>query len=137
MNHDAIDEGINGIVKVNVPLEWSMAEDEKLKHNENYPEFIKEIVKPMNRLEGDSIPVSTFIKLGMKDGTFMHGTTAYEKRGIAIRVPEWIPERCIQCNQCSYVCPHATIRPFLLNDEEKANAPDKFKSIVAKGLKSA
>ena len=72
----------------------------------------------------------------MKDGTFMHGTTAYEKRGIAIRVPEWIPERCIQCTQCSYVCPHATIRPFLLTDEEKTNAPEKFKSVTPKGLKS-
>ncbi|MDU4856914.1 MAG: 2-oxoacid:acceptor oxidoreductase family protein, partial [Clostridioides difficile] len=136
MNHDAIDEGIKGIVKINVPEDWNKAEDDKLNHNEDYQEFIKEIVKPMNRLEGDSIPVSTFIKLGMKDGTFMHGTTAYEKRGIAIRVPEWIPERCIQCTQCSYVCPHATIRPFLLTDEEKTNAPEKFKSVTPKGLKS-
>ena len=136
MNQDAIDEGIKGIVKINIPAEWSKAEDDKFNHDEDYPNFIKEIVKPMSRLEGDSIPVSTFIKSGMKDGTFMHGTTAYEKRGIAIRVPEWIPERCIQCTQCSYVCPHATIRPFLLTDEEKTNAPEKFKSVTPKGLKS-
>ncbi|MDU1004937.1 MAG: pyruvate:ferredoxin (flavodoxin) oxidoreductase [Clostridium butyricum] len=136
MNHDAIDEGIKGIVKINVPEDWNKAEDDKFNHDEDYPNFIKEIVKPMSRLEGDSIPVSTFIKSGMKDGTFMHGTTAYEKRGIAIRVPEWIPERCIQCTQCSYVCPHATIRPFLLTDEEKTNAPEKFKSVTPKGLKS-
>ena len=136
MNHEAIDKGIEGIVKVNVPESWKTSEDDKFEHNEDYPEFVKEMVKPMNRLEGDSIPVSTFMKLGMQDGTFMHGTTAYEKRGIAVNVPEWIPEKCIQCNQCSFVCPHSTIRPFLLNEEEKINAPESFKSLAPKGLKT-
>ena len=127
MNNEAIDAGVEGIVKIKVPDDWSTAEDDKLEHNEDFPEFVKEIVRPMNRLEGDSMPVSTFINAGMEDGTFMHGTTAYEKRGIAVNVPEWIPENCIQCNQCSYVCPHATIRPFLLNEEEKAKAPESVK----------
>ena len=136
MNHQAIDAGIEGIVKIKVPLDWSTAEDDKLEHNEDFPEFIKEIVKPMNRLEGDAIPVSTFIKTGMHDGTFMHGTTAYEKRGIAVNVPEWIPENCIQCNQCSFVCPHATIRSFLLDDGEKAKAPESVKLLEPKGLKT-
>ena len=84
------------------------------------PEFIKEIVEPMNRQQGDTIPVSTFIKNGMEDGTFMAGTAAYEKRGIAINVPEWQADKCIQCNQCAFVCPHAAIRPFLLTEEEKS-----------------
>ena len=136
MNNQAIDAGSEGIVKITVPLDWSVAEDDKLEHNEEYPEFVREIVKPMNRLEGDSMPVSTFINAGMYDGTFMHGTTAYEKRGIATNVPEWIPENCIQCNQCAFVCPHATIRAFLLNDEEKAKAPESVKTLAPKGLKS-
>ena len=74
----------------------------------------------MNRQEGDKLPVSTFV--GREDGVFPHGTAAYEKRGIAVEVPHWIMENCIQCNQCSYVCPHAVIRPFLLDEEEKKNA---------------
>ena len=142
MNHDAIDEGLNGVVKIKVPTDWKTAFDEHDKNEENsikeddHPEFIRKIVRPMNRLEGDSLKVSAFVNYGMEDGTFMHGTTAYEKRGIAVNVPEWIPERCIQCNQCSYVCPHATIRPFLLTNEEKEKAPDGFKSILPKGIKS-
>ncbi|MFW2488962.1 pyruvate:ferredoxin (flavodoxin) oxidoreductase [Clostridium chromiireducens] len=136
MNHGAIDEGINGIVKIKVPLDWSNTQDDKLEHNEDFPEFIKEITRPMNRLEGDAMPVSTFINAGMEDGTFMHGTTAYEKRGIAVTVPEWIPENCIQCNQCSFVCPHATIRAFLLNEGEKDKAPKSVKLLDVKGIKS-
>lgn len=136
MNHDAIDEGVNGIIKIKVPTDWKKAVDHKKGDEDDEPEFIKKIVRPMNRLKGDTLPVSTFVNFGMEDGTFMHGTTAYEKRGIAVNVPEWIPERCIQCNQCSYVCPHATIRPFLLTDEEKDKAPEGFKSIVPKGIKS-
>jgi pyruvate-ferredoxin/flavodoxin oxidoreductase len=136
MNNEAIDAGTEGIVKIKIPVDWSTAADDKLEHNEDFPEFVKEIVRPMNRLEGDSMPVSTFIKAGMHDGTFMHGTTSYEKRGIATNVPEWIPENCIQCNQCSFVCPHATIRSFLLNDEEKAKAPASLKSLAPKGLKA-
>ena len=136
MNHDAIDEGVNGIIKIKVPTDWKKAVDHKKGDEDDEPEFIKKIVRPMNRLKGDTLPVSTFVNFGMEDGTFMHGTTAYEKRGIAVNVPEWKPERCIQCNQCSYVCPHATIRPFLLTDEEKDKAPEGFKSIVPKGIKS-
>jgi len=136
MNHDAIDIALNSIVKIDVPNEWRSAVDQKLKVKEDYPEFIKEIVKPMNKLEGDNIPVSTFIKNEMHDGTFMHGTTSYEKRGIAVNVPEWIPEKCIQCNQCAFVCPHATIRAFLLNNEELEKSPESFKSIAPKGIKS-
>ena len=90
----------------------------------------------MNRQQGDTIPVSTFIKNGMEDGTFMAGTAAYEKRGIAINVPEWQEDKCIQCNQCAFVCPHAAIRPFLLTEEEKANAPESMKMVAAKALKS-
>ena len=78
----------------------------------------------MNRQEGDSLPVSAFI--GIEDGTFPSGTAAFEKRGIAVNVPEWKVEKCIQCNQCAYVCPHAVIRPFLLNEEEVKNAPESF-----------
>ncbi|AOR23859.1 pyruvate:ferredoxin (flavodoxin) oxidoreductase [Clostridium taeniosporum] len=136
MNNDAIDAGLEGIVKIEIPFGWKNSIDEKKENNEDLPEFIKEIVNPMNRLEGDSLPVSTFVKHNIEDGTFMAGTTAYEKRGIAVNVPEWLPDKCIQCNQCSYVCPHATIRPFLLNEEEKVKAPSAIKLVEPKGLKS-
>lgn len=136
MNYQAIDAGLDGIMKINVPYDWNNALDDKLEHNEDFPEFVRDIVRPMNRLEGDSLPVSTFINAGMHDGTFMHGTTSYEKRGIAVNVPEWIPENCIQCNQCSYVCPHATIRAFLFDEDEKAKAPESVKLLEPKGIKS-
>lgn len=136
MNHAAIDSGINSIVKIDVPSQWKEAKDDKLDMVKEYPEFIKDIVEPMNRMEGDAIPVSTLVREGVDDGTFMAGTTAFEKRGIAVNVPEWIPENCIQCNQCSYVCPHATIRAFLLNENEKENAPKDMKLLEAKGLKN-
>ena len=133
MNHAAIDKGIDAIVEINVPAEWANAKNESVETKE-IPSFIKNIVEPMNRLEGDKLPVSAFN--GMEDGTFQQGTAAYEKRGIGINIPEWIPENCIQCNQCSYVCPHSTIRPFLLTEEEAKNAPDSTKLIPAKGLKT-
>ncbi|MDR5587263.1 MULTISPECIES: pyruvate:ferredoxin (flavodoxin) oxidoreductase [Clostridium] len=136
MNHDAIDAGVEGVIKIEIPFGWKNVIDDKKEHNEELPDFIREIVNPMNRLEGDSLPVSTFVKHNIEDGTFMAGTTAYEKRGIAVNVPEWLPEKCIQCNQCSYVCPHATIRPFLLNDEEKLKAPSSIKLVEPKALKS-
>ena len=85
----------------------------------------------MNRQEGDKLPVSAFV--GREDGTFPQGTSAYEKRGIAVNVPEWQIENCIQCNQCSYVCPHAAIRPFLLNEEEVKKAPAGFETMKAIG----
>lgn len=87
-------------------------------------DFVKKIADPVNAQQGNKLPVSTFI--GIEDGTFEQGTARYEKRTIAINVPQWIPENCIQCNQCSLVCPHATIRPFLLTDEEAAAAPEGF-----------
>jgi len=112
------------------------SKDDKLDIIKEYPEFIKDIVEPMNRMEGDAIPISTLVREGVDDGTFMAGTTAFEKRGIAVNVPQWIPENCIQCNQCSYVCPHATIRAFLLDGKEKENAPKDMKLLDAKGLKA-
>lgn len=139
MNHDAIDAGVNAIVKVNVPESWknaSCCSRSNANDESDVPDFIKEIAEPMNKLKGDSIPISTFIKNGIDDGTFMAGTTAFEKRGIAVNVPEWIPENCIQCNQCAFVCPHATIRPFLLNEDEKSKAPENLKLLEGKALKS-
>ena len=94
-------------------------------------EFVKNIVEPMNAQEGDKLPVSAFS--GREDGHFPTGTAAYEKRGVAVNVPEWNAENCIQCNQCSYVCPHAAIRPILVTDEELAKAPAAFKAVEAKG----
>ncbi len=133
MNHAAIDKGIDAIVEMTVPAEWANAKDEVVEAKE-VPAFIKNIVEPMNRLEGDKLPVSAFN--GMEDGTFEPGTAAYEKRGIGINIPEWIADNCIQCNQCAYVCPHATIRPFLLTEEEAKNAPASTKLVAAKALKT-
>ncbi|SDZ21258.1 pyruvate-ferredoxin/flavodoxin oxidoreductase [Proteiniborus ethanoligenes] len=133
MNYDAIDSGINALVKVNVPEAWKDAEAEE-EAKKQVPDFIKNVLIPMNRQEGDSLPVSTFV--GVEDGVFPHGTAAYEKRGIAVHVPEWQMDKCIQCNQCSFVCPHAAIRPFLVNEDEKKNAPESFetKKAIGKGL---
>ncbi|WP_300261166.1 pyruvate:ferredoxin (flavodoxin) oxidoreductase [Clostridium sp.] len=133
MNYAAIDKGIDAIVEITVPAEWANAKDEVVEAKE-VPEFVKRIVEPMNRLEGDKLPVSAFN--GMEDGTFEQGTAAYEKRAIGINIPEWIAENCIQCNQCAYVCPHATIRPFLLTEEEAKNAPASTKLVAAKALKT-
>ena len=136
MNFAAIDKGLESLVKVNIPNEWKNAEDDKLDEKMQVPKFVEEVCIPINRLEGNNLPVSTFVNNNLEDGTFMHGTTAYEKRGIAVNVPEWIPENCIQCNQCSYVCPHACIRPFLSTEEELKNAPESFKKLKANGVKS-
>ncbi len=135
MNNEAVDKGIDALVKVEVPAAWkdeiAVAEEECGK---DMPEFVKDVVVPMIRQEGDKLPVSTFV--GREDGVFPHGTAAYEKRGIAVEVPEWNIDNCIQCNQCSYVCPHAVIRPFILDEEEKKNAPETFetKKAIGKGL---
>lgn len=133
MNNKAIDAGIDALIKINVPAEWSTAVD-AVEGEENVPDFIKNVLRPMNRQQGDNLPVSTFT--GREDGTFPMGTAAYEKRGIAVNVPEWQIDNCIQCNQCSFVCPHAAIRPFLITEEELANAPEGFeaKKPVGKGL---
>ena len=133
MNYNAVDEGLNAPVKVEVPAEWKDAVDEE-KVEKELPEFIKNIVKPMLEQKEDDIPVSAFA--GIENGEFESGTTAYEKRGIALNVPEWQIDNCIQCNQCSFVCPHAVIRPFLVTEDEKANAPEGFetKKAIGKGM---
>ncbi|SHK04436.1 pyruvate:ferredoxin (flavodoxin) oxidoreductase [Paramaledivibacter caminithermalis] len=135
MNYAAVDRGIDGIVKVDVPTQWANEDKEELTIKQE-PKFIKDILRPMARLEGDDLPVSAF--KGREDGTFPLGTTAYEKRGIAVTIPQWQTDKCIQCNQCAYVCPHAVLRPFLLDEEEKKNAPKTFetKKAIGKGLEN-
>lgn len=146
MNFEAIDKGAGELVEVTVDPAWANLEVEVVEKKEActcgscscgssvVESFVEKIAKPVNSLLGDSLPVSTF--LGYEDGTFENGTTAFEKRGVAVNVPEWRSENCIQCNQCSYVCPHAVIRPFLLTAEEKAGAPNELttKTPVGKGL---
>jgi pyruvate-ferredoxin/flavodoxin oxidoreductase len=134
MNNAAIDKGVESVVKIEVPADWKNAADEAKEDRNDIPDFIKNIVEPINAQKGFDLPVSAFD--GMEDGTFMAGTAAYEKRGIAINVPEWQQDKCIQCNQCAYVCPHAVIRPFLLNENEKENAPESMKIVPAKALKT-
>jgi len=120
MNYAAVDKG-GDITKIEIPADWkNLSDKEEAKAVQNVPDFIK-VCATINAQKGDDLPVSTF--LNREDGTFPSGTTKYEKRGIAVNVPEWQSENCIQCNQCSYVCPHAAIRPFLLTDEELKNAP--------------
>ncbi|NLJ58166.1 MAG: pyruvate:ferredoxin (flavodoxin) oxidoreductase [Tissierellia bacterium] len=139
MNRAAVDRGITELKKIDIPEEWKNATDDNKANSglalpfteDEKPEFVKNVADVMNRQEGDKLPVSTFV--GIEDGTFPHGTAAYEKRGIAVTVPRWISENCIQCNQCAFVCPHAVIRPTLLDEEEKANAPETFETIKAIG----
>lgn len=130
MNHKAIDRGADAIVKVEVPDSWKGLAEETAAAVEE-PDFIKNILRPINAQAGENLPVSAFV--GAEDGTFPLGTSAYEKRGIAVSVPEWISENCIQCNQCAFVCPHAAIRPFLLDEEEGKNAPEGFTTLKAMG----
>ena len=130
MNYKAVDAGINSLVKVDVPASWAEAVDAD-KPEVDEPAFIKDILRPMVAQKGNDLPVSTF--LGYEDGTFPCGTAAYEKRGIAVNVPEWKPENCIQCNRCSFICPHACIRPVLVTEEELAAAPEAFVAVDAKG----
>jgi len=130
MNYAAVDRG-GDVIKIDVPAEWANLEPEKQQEISGAPEFINKVVLPINLQKGDDLPVSAFID--REDGTFPAGTTKYEKRGIAVNVPEWIPENCIQCNQCSYVCPHAAIRPFILTDEELKNAPEGTKTVRGNG----
>ena len=135
MNRQAVDQGLERLIKVDIPASWAKAEETEISEVKDEPDFIKNIHHPIMRYEGDELPTSTFV--GMEDGRAPLGTSAYEKRGIAVYLPEWQIDKCIQCNQCSYICPHATIRPFLLTDEEKAKAPDTFKTknAIGKGLK--
>jgi pyruvate-ferredoxin/flavodoxin oxidoreductase len=132
MNNGAIDKGIEAVVKVEIPASWKDAVD-PVTTKKAVPAFVKNILEPMNRQEGDKLAVSAFNDLA--DGTFPSGTAAYEKRGIAINVPEWQVDNCIQCNQCAFVCPHAVIRPALMTDAEKDAAPAVMTSKPAAGAK--
>jgi pyruvate-ferredoxin/flavodoxin oxidoreductase len=131
MNHAAVDRG-GEVEKVEIPAQWAKIELKPKKEiRVNVPEFVRKVAEPINNLKGDDLKVSAF--LGREDGTFPSGTTAYEKRGVAINVPEWIHENCIQCNQCAFVCPHACIRPFLMTEEELKNAPEGTIALEIKG----
>ena len=129
MNEKAIDAGASAYVKIDIPADWANAEDAPVAVTENGPaklvKMVDSIMKPVGKMDGDSLPVSVFSDHA--DGTFEQGAAAYEKRGVAVMVPEWNPTTCAKCNKCSYVCPHATIRPFALDAEEVANAPEVLK----------
>jgi len=131
MNFAAVDAGISRVVKIDVPEEWKNLSEEEKEDNRKLPEFIRKIVEPIDSLHGDDLPVSAF--KGMEDGTVPLATSRYEKRGTAVDIPVWNPDKCIQCNQCSFVCPHAAIRPFLLTHEETAEAPEGYVAVKAKG----
>ena len=133
MNYQAVERGISDVEEFVVPAEWANLPDDAPVER-NVPDFVKEIVDVMNRQEGDNLPISTFKKHNCIDGTWQNGTAAYEKRGVAVLVPKWDPEKCIQCNRCSMVCPHAAIRPVLLNAEEVAKKPESFVTVKATGL---
>lgn len=130
MNHKAIDAGVNAFVKIDIPADWADASDsEAVVTEEGSARLIKMvdgIMKPVAKMNGDSLPVSAFVDHA--DGTFEQGASAYEKRGVAVMVPEWNNETCAKCNKCAFVCPHATIRPFALNADEVANAPENMKT---------
>ena len=133
MNYQAVDMGASAYEKIDIPEAWLDAKDEDKKELD-LPDFIKNIVKPMEEQKEDEIPVSAFKDID--NGAWETATTQYEKRGVALNVPEWQIDKCIQCNQCSFVCPHAVIRPFLVTEEEKANAPEGFetKKAIGKGM---
>ena len=137
MNQAAIDRGIESLVEIKIPAEWADASDEAAVEtaavktgNERLDRFVKDILTPVNAQKGDDLPVSTFVKDA--DGTFPQGLAAFEKRGIAVDVPEWNPENCIQCNFCSYVCPHAVIRPVAIKDGE--DIPEGMKLTAMTGM---
>ncbi len=139
MNYKAIDAGVDAIVKVDVPAAWATLSDEAPEaaatgKREDLVNFINNIVRPVNAMVGDTLPVSAF--KDMADGTFPQGSAAYEKRGVAVDVPVWHAENCIQCNQCAFVCPHAAIRPFAMTEEEAANAPASTKFAAKPVLKT-
>ncbi len=131
MNYAAVDRGDDALEEVKVPEEWKKLKADNKLEFEELPEFVEKIATPVNNLMGDDLPVSVFAD--MADGTHPQGTTAYEKRGIAVNVPEWIPDNCIQCNQCAYVCPHSVIRPFLLDEKEAKGVPEGTVLLDAKG----
>ncbi len=129
-NLAAIDAGKDGLVRIEVPESWLTAADEAAPERD-VPEVVTKLLDPINAQKGDDLPVSAFA--GYEDGVMDMGLTAFEKRGIATRVPVWDPDKCIQCNKCSFVCPHAVIRPYLLDTEEAAKAPEGMKLTAAKG----
>ena len=131
MNYEAVDRGIGGVHQVEVPAGWAACRDEPVSAPADLPDFVRNVMLPMNSLKGDSLPVSRFI--GMEDGTLPFGTSKYEKRGVAAAVPHWDASKCIQCNRCSLVCPHAAIRPVLLSEAETAAAPAGFDTLAAAG----
>ena len=131
MNFSAVEKG-GDVIKVKVDPAWSkLGADVAKEDKRDIPDFIRNVVEPINNLAGDDLPVSAFA--GREDGTFPAGTTQYEKRGIAVNVPEWIADNCIQCNQCAYVCPHAAIRPFLIDEDEAKALPEGTETIKANG----
>ena len=138
MNHKAIDIGATAYKKIDVPADWADAQDEadtrELQGRPEVVKMVKEVMEPIGRMDGDSLPVSAFAGEHV-DGSFEHGAAAYEKRGVAVTVPHWNEATCVQCNQCAYVCPHATIRPFALTDEEAAAAPESAKLVDIKAGK--
>ncbi|GFO53475.1 pyruvate synthase [Geomonas sp. Red276] len=130
MNLDAVDLAVESLVEIRYPDAWKKADDRRgldFRLEQEMPEYMRKVIFPILRQKGDDVPVSAF----EPDGAFPVSTARYEKRGVAINVPEWIKENCIQCNQCSYICPHATIRPFLATDEEMAAAPESYQTIAA------
>ena len=133
LNNQAVDVGISAAVKVDIPASWADAADAPAQEIEATP-FVKDIVLPMDRQQGDKLPVSVFQKHGVLDGTWENGTSAYAKRGVATKVPKWDGDKCAQCNRCAATCPHAAIRPVLLTDAEKAEVPASFQTVPAKGL---
>ena len=137
MNYAAIDRGMEDLKKVEIPARWANAVDnsvaDKAEGNGALVEYVNEILKPVNAYKGNKLPVSTF--MDHVDGTAPNGSAAYEKRGIAVDVPEWNPENCIQCNRCAIVCPHAVIRPVAMTADELAKAPEGTKSLPMMGLK--
>ena len=133
LNDKAVDVGVNAAVKVDIPAAWADAQDAPAAEISATP-FVRDIVLPMDRQQGDKLPVSVFQKHGVLDGTWENGTSAYSKRGVATAVPKWDAAACIQCNRCAMSCPHAAIRPVLLTEEEKAQVPAGFVTAPAKGL---
>ena len=139
MNYKAIDAGVDAIVKIDVPESWksldpARVEPEITGKRPELVKFVKNVVVPVDDMLGDTLPVSAFSDY--VDGTFPQGAAAYEKRGVAVNVPEWIPENCVQCNNCAYVCPHATIRPFAMDEKDVAAAPEQTKftaKMIGKG----